>query len=72
MGGPIGLVKNGDPIAIDAEKRRIDLLIPAAELRKRRAAWKKPPPKETRGVLAKYAREVGSASFGAVTDAGIN
>ena len=69
VGGPIGWVKNGDGIAIDAEKHKIDLLISAAEFKRRKAAWKRPRPKETRGVLAKYAREVGSASFGAVTDA---
>lgn len=69
VGGPIAWVKNGDRIAIDAERRRIDLLISAAEFKKRKAKWKAPPPRETRGVLAKYAREVGSASFGAVTDA---
>ena len=68
MGGPIALVRNGDPIVLDAESRRIDLGISAAEFRRRRAVWKPPQPRETRGVLAKYAREVGSASFGAVTD----
>jgi dihydroxy-acid dehydratase len=69
VGGPIAWVKNGDPIVLDAEKRTIDLRIPVAEFKKRKAKWKAPKPKETRGVLAKYAREVGSASFGAVTDA---
>ncbi len=69
VGGPIALVRNGDPIAIDAERRTIELGISAAEFRKRKAKWKAPKPKQTRGVLAKYARQVGSASFGAVTDA---
>ena len=69
VGGPIAWVKNGDPISIDSEKRTISLGIPAAEFKKRRAKWKAPKPKETRGALAKYARQVGSASFGAVTDA---
>jgi dihydroxy-acid dehydratase len=69
VGGPIAWVRNGDPISIDAEQRRIDLGIPAAEFKKRKARWKAPQPKETRGVLAKYARQVGSASLGAVTDA---
>ena len=69
VGGPIGLVRNGDRISIDAEQRRIDLMVPAAEFKRRKAAWRKPAPKETRGVLAKYAREVGTASAGAVTDA---
>ena len=68
VGGPIAWVKNGDRIRIDAETRRLDVDVPAAEWKKRRAAWKPPRPKETRGVLAKYARQVGSASFGAVTD----
>ncbi|HRT06292.1 MAG TPA: dihydroxy-acid dehydratase [Kiritimatiellia bacterium] len=68
VGGPIALVRNGDPIAIDSAARRIDLGISAAEFRRRRAAWKPPQPREARGVLAKYARAVGSASFGAVTD----
>ena len=68
VGGPIALVRNGDSIAIDSAARRIDLGISAAEFRRRRAAWEPPQPRETRGVLAKYAREVGSASFGAVTD----
>ena len=68
VGGPIAWVRNGDPIAIDSAARRIDLGISAAEFRRRRTAWTPPQPRETRGVLAKYAREVGSASFGAVTD----
>lgn len=69
VGGPIAWVKNGDRIDIDAETRQIDLAISAAEWKKRQAKWKAPKPRETRGVLAKYARQVGSASFGAVTDA---
>ena len=69
VGGPIALVKNGDPIIIDAEKRQMTLGISAAELKKRKQAWKKPAPRYTRGVLAKYAAHVTSASLGAVTDA---
>jgi len=68
-GGPLALVKNGDKIVIDAEKRRINLLISAAELKARRRAWKPVRPRYTRGVLAKYASHVTSASLGAVTDA---
>ena len=68
VGGTIALVKNGDPITIDAEKREITLDIPSAELKKRRKAWKKPAPRYCRGVLAKYAAHVTSASLGAVTD----
>src|ERR1039457_2807826 len=69
LGGPIALVKNGDPIIIDAEKRELTLGISAAELKKRKKAWKKPTPRYTRGVLAKYAAHVTSASLVAVTDA---
>src|SRR5579862_7853912 len=68
VGGTLALVKNGDSITIDAEKRQINLDIPAKEMAVRRKAWKKPAPRYTRGVLAKYARVVGSASTGAVTD----
>lgn len=68
VGGPIAVVKNGDPIAIDAEKRTIDIKIPKAELQKRLKAWKAPKPKYPRGVLAKYADQVKPASLGAVTD----
>jgi len=69
VGGPIAFVKNGDPIIIDAEKRLMTLDISTAELKKRKQAWKKPAPRYTRGVLAKYAAHVTSASLGAVTDA---
>jgi dihydroxy-acid dehydratase len=67
VGGPIALVRDGDRIDIDAESRRIDLLVDEAELAKRRAAWKAPAPRYERGALAKYARLVSSASEGAVT-----
>ncbi len=69
VGGPIALVKNGDPITLDAEKRELTLDVPSAELTKRKKTWKKPAPRYTRGVLAKYAAHVTSASLGAVTDA---
>jgi dihydroxy-acid dehydratase len=68
VGGPIGLLRNGDRITIDAQRRLIDAQIPAAQLRRRRAAWKPRRPYAIRGVLAKYARVVSSASLGAVTD----
>jgi dihydroxy-acid dehydratase len=68
VGGPLALVKNGDPITIDAEKRQLNLEVPGAELKRRRKAWKAPKPRYTRGVLAKYAHLVTSASLGAVTD----
>ncbi len=68
VGGPIGLLKDGDKITIDAAKREINVNISDAEMEKRRQKWKAPKPKYTRGVLAKYARLVSSASLGAVTD----
>ena len=67
-GGLIGLVHEGDSITVDAEARLLSLHVPAGELRKRRDSWTAPPPRFTRGVLAKYARVVSSASRGAVTD----
>ena len=68
LGGPIGLLRDGDAISIDAVKRTLEIDLSAAELRKRRAKWKAPKPYATKGVLAKYARNVSSASLGAVTD----
>ena len=67
-GGPIALVREGDRIKIDIPNRKLDLLVDEAELAQRRAAFEPLPPRYTRGVLAKYARLVGSASKGAVTD----
>jgi dihydroxy-acid dehydratase len=67
-GGPLAVVKDGDGITIDAAKRQLNLEIPAAELKKRLKAWRAPKPRYTRGVLAKYAAHVTSASEGAVTD----
>ena len=68
VGGPIGLLQNGDTIAIDAEKNELSIDVNDDEINKRRAAWKAPEPKEKRGVLAKYAKLVSSASNGAITD----
>jgi dihydroxy-acid dehydratase len=68
VGGPIAIIENGDKITIDAENRVLNLDIPQQEIDARLAKWKAPAPKETRGVLAKYARLVSSASEGAVTD----
>ncbi|MEJ7705264.1 MAG: dihydroxy-acid dehydratase [Geodermatophilaceae bacterium] len=65
-GGPIALVADGDRIHLDVAARRLDLLIDEAELDRRRAGWKPPPPRYEYGVLGKYARLVGSASTGAV------
>ncbi|MDH4347406.1 MAG: dihydroxy-acid dehydratase [Gemmatimonadota bacterium] len=68
VGGTIALVKEGDGITIDAERRVLQLDVPADELARRRAAWQARPGTPVRGVLAKYARQVSSASLGAVTD----
>jgi dihydroxy-acid dehydratase len=68
VGGPLALLRNGDRVTIDARRRRIDLHLPAAELHRRRRAWKPRRPYAVQGVLAKYARTVTSASEGAVTD----
>jgi dihydroxy-acid dehydratase len=68
VGGPLALLRSGDRITIDAARRRIQVELGAAELRARRKAWKAPKPYATSGVLAKFARVVGSASEGAVTD----
>ncbi|MGH9217987.1 MAG: dihydroxy-acid dehydratase [Vicinamibacterales bacterium] len=68
-GGPLALVKNGDEITIDALSRTLSVGIPARELASRRKQWRTRKPRYTRGVLAKYARIVSSASTGAVTDA---
>jgi dihydroxy-acid dehydratase len=68
VGGPIALVREGDSITIDAKQRLLQLNVPAAELDERRRAWQPPAPHYTRGVLAKYAKLVSSASLGAVTD----
>jgi dihydroxy-acid dehydratase len=67
VGGPIGLLRNGDRITIDAVKRAISVELSAAELKRRRAAWKPKKPYAEVGALAKYASLVSSASAGAVT-----
>ncbi|HEU4617151.1 MAG TPA: dihydroxy-acid dehydratase, partial [Gammaproteobacteria bacterium] len=68
VGGPIAAVRDGDPISIDAVTKTITLEAPSEELDRRLRAWTPPPPKAERGLLAKYARLVSSASSGAVTD----
>jgi dihydroxy-acid dehydratase len=70
-GGPLALVRNGDGIVIDARAREIRLEISAGEMKKRRKGWKKPKPRYTRGVLAKFVHLVSDASHGAVTDEGL-
>jgi dihydroxy-acid dehydratase len=67
-GGPIALVADGDQVRIDIPNRTLDLLVDDAELATRRASWVPLPPRYERGVLAKYAKLVGSASRGAVCD----
>ena len=68
VGGTIALVEEGDRITIDAGRRLLQLELPEAEISRRRAAWRPPAARYTRGVLAKYARQVSSACLGAVTD----
>jgi dihydroxy-acid dehydratase len=68
VGGNIALIEEGDSITIDANKLLLQLNVPDAELAQRRAAWKQPPPRYTRGVLAKFAKLVSTASKGAITD----
>jgi dihydroxy-acid dehydratase len=70
LGGPIGLLEHGDRVSIDAARRTLEVALTAAQLKRRRTAWQPRKPYATAGVLAKYARLVGSASFGAVTDGG--
>ncbi|HEV7654207.1 MAG TPA: dihydroxy-acid dehydratase [Mycobacteriales bacterium] len=67
-GGPIALVADGDRIRLDMSARTLDLLVDPAELERRRADWKLPPPRYETGALGKYARLVGSAAHGAVCD----
>jgi dihydroxy-acid dehydratase len=67
-GGPLAIVANGDPITIDARARTVTLDVRGSELKARLKKWKPPKPRYTRGVLAKYARQVSTASTGAVTD----
>lgn len=68
VGGLIGLVRNGDPITIDAENNQLNLDLSNGEIEERKSSWTPPEPKESRGVLAKYAKLVSSASLGAITD----
>jgi dihydroxy-acid dehydratase len=67
-GGPIAALKSGDVVSIDVAKRRLDVELSAAELKRRLKAWKAPKPRYKSGVLAKYARHVTSASVGAVVE----
>jgi len=67
VGGPIAALRNGDTIVFDVRRRRLDVDLPAAEIKRRLRAWKPPKPRYTWGAMAKYARLVSSASEGAVT-----
>jgi dihydroxy-acid dehydratase len=68
VGGPIGLVKEGDSITIDAKKCLLQLNVPAKELAARRKKWRQPKPRYTKGLMAKYMKLVSTASRGAITD----
>ena len=68
VGGPLAIVENGDTITIDAENNELKLVINEHEMERRLEKWKQPAPRYTKGVLAKYAKLVSSASLGAVTD----
>lgn len=68
VGGPIALVADGDPVTVDPGRSCLRLDVPEEEFLRRQAAWRPRPPRTLRGVLAKYARQVSSASKGAVTD----
>lgn len=68
MGGPIALVKDGDRIIIDTEKRFINADISEEEFSQRRSIWKAPPFKATKGTLYKYIKSVKTATEGCVTD----
>jgi dihydroxy-acid dehydratase len=67
IGGPLALVRDGDRITIDGDAKQLTLEVAEDEINRRRQAWSPPPPRVSRGVLAKYARTVRSASEGAVT-----
>jgi len=71
VGGPIGLVKNGDYIVLDVENRELNLEVDSEELSRRKAEWTAPAPKYTTGVFSKYAKSVASASEGAITSPGL-
>jgi dihydroxy-acid dehydratase len=66
-GGPIAALQNGDSVVFDLPNRKLNVEITDAEMQKRLAAWKAPKPRYTRGVMAKYALLVSSASLGAIT-----
>ncbi|MBM4408454.1 MAG: hypothetical protein FJ038_07635, partial [Chloroflexi bacterium] len=67
LGGPIAVVREGDRITIDVDRKALDLDVPADEIARRFEGWAPPPPRYPGGVMAKYAAQVSSASQGAVT-----
>ena len=67
VGGPIAFVKDGDQVTIDADGKKLEVALEDNDLARRKEGWRKPEPRESRGVLAKYARTVRSASEGATT-----
>lgn len=69
VGGPLAAVEDGDQITIDSQTKRVDVQLSDEEMDRRLRNWQRPEPRETRGLLAKYARLVSSASVGAITDA---
>ena len=68
VGGTIALIREGDSITIDAHKLLLQLNVADDEIARRRAAWKPPAPRYTKGVLAKFAKLASTASKGAITD----
>ena len=69
VGGPLAIVEDGDQITIDSQTKRVDVQLSDDEMDRRLRNWQRPEPRATRGLLAKYARLVSSASVGAITDA---
>ena len=67
-GGPLAIVEDGDEITIDAVTKELTIAMSQEEIENRLKKWEKPNPRYTRGALAKYAKTVSSASYGAVTD----
>jgi len=70
-GGPIALIEDGDTVTVDIPDRELSVDLSEAQLDERREAWEPRPPNYTNGVLAKYARDFGSAAKGAVTNPGL-
>jgi dihydroxy-acid dehydratase len=71
VGGPIGLVEDGDEVTVDIPNRELSVAVDESELADRRADWERPDPAYEGGVLAKYARDFGSAAEGAVSNPGV-